>query len=151
MEEAHFLVRFASPVYLVISTPGLKPTSELRQELLAHPSVRVIGASRPVQVLGDASGVTGLRLSRQGEEEALELAVDGVFAFSGKKTPGTDFVRDLLETDGEGYLTVDDACETSLTGIYGVGDVRRKRFHQVATAVGDGAIAAMDALRHLRG
>lgn len=150
MEEAHFLVRFAAPVYLVVSTPELKPNSELRAELLAHPSVRVVGNVRPAEILGDASGVTGLRLAPKGGDGPIDLAVEGVFAFAGKKKPGTDFLRDLLPVDEEGYLSVDDACETPRKGIYAVGDVRRHRFHQVSTAVGDGAVAAMDALRYLR-
>lgn len=150
LEEAHFLIRFAAPVYLVTGAPDLKPTSDLRRELLAHPSVKVVSGARPLEVLGDASGVTGLRVARKGEEAPVDLAVDGVFAFSGKKKPGTDFLRGIVELDEEGYARVGEDCQTSLPGVYAVGDVRRRRFHQVATAVGDGAVAGMDALRHFR-
>ena len=63
---------------------------------------------------------------------------------------GTDFLQDWKDRDEDGYLRVDDACETSVPGVYAVGDVRRHRFHQVAAAVGDAAIAGMDALRYLK-
>jgi thioredoxin reductase (NADPH) len=148
MEEAHFLLRFAVPLYLVASTSDLKPSSDLRRELLAHPSVKVVSNARPLEILGDASGVTGLRLSQKGAAAPVDLAVDGVFAFSGKKKPGTDFLRGVLDLDEEGYIRADEDCRTSLPGVYAVGDVRRHRFHQVATAVGDGAVAGIEALRH---
>ena len=151
MEEAHFLVRFAKPVYLVVSGPELKPSSDLRQELLAHPNVRVVAGAHPLEVLAGEQGVTGLRLERKGENGTLELEVDGVFIFAGKKRPGTEFLQGVVELDESGYFRVDDACESSRPGIYAVGDVRRHRFHQVATAVGDGAAAGMDALKYLRG
>jgi thioredoxin reductase (NADPH) len=73
-----------------------------------------------------------------------------VFIAAGKKRPGTEFLGDLLEVGDGGYLQVDECCETRVPGVYAVGDVRRKRFHQVGTAVGDGTVAGMDALRHLK-
>ena len=104
-----------------------------------------------MEVLAGEQGVTGLRLERKGENGTLELEVDGVFIFAGKKRPGTEFLQGVVELDESGYFRVDDACESSRPGIYAVGDVRRHRFHQVATAVGDGAAAGMDALKYLRG
>ena len=149
MEEAHFLSRFASPLYLVIPGPELRPSTDLRRELLAHPAVKVVAGAKPAEVLGDSRGVTGLRLDRKGDGDR-ELTVDGVFVFAGKKRPGTDWAKGLLDLDADGYVAVGESCETSMPGVYAAGDVRRRRFHQVATAVGDGAIAAMDALRHFR-
>lgn len=150
MEEAHFLVQFARPVYLVVPVAELKPTSDLRRELLAHPSVEVVPSAHPVEVLGDGTGVTGLRVELKGEEQPVDLEVSGVFIFSGKKRPGTEFLEGLVDLDGDGYAQVGENCETSVPGVYAAGDVRRHRFHQVATAVGDGAVAGMDALRHMR-
>lgn len=150
MEEAHYLTRFASTVYLVVPVQGVKPTTPLRREVLAHPGVRVVAGARPVEILGDASGVVGLTAEVDGSAEPSRLDVDGVFIFSGRKRPGTDFLRGWADLDADGYVRVDEACETSVPGVYAVGDVRRHRFHQVAAAVGDGAIAGMDALRYLK-
>ncbi len=150
MEEAHYLSQFAAPLYLVVPVSGVKPTTPLRREVLAHPAVRVVAGARPVEIVGDASGVTGLVAEIQGSAEPTRLDVEGVFIFSGKKRPGTDFLQGVIDLDEDGYARVDDACETSCPGIYAVGDVRRRRFHQVAAAVGDAAIAGMDALRHLK-
>ncbi|WP_025321255.1 NAD(P)/FAD-dependent oxidoreductase [Deferrisoma camini] len=151
MEEAHFLSRFAEPLYLVIPGAELKPTSDLRRELLAHPHVEVVTRARPVEVLADEQGVTGLRIEDRSSGRMRDLAVDGVFIFSGRKRPGTDFLQGVVDLDDQGYVVVGEDCETSVPGVYAVGDVRRRRFHQVATAVGDGAVAGMDALRHLKG
>lgn len=150
MEEAHHLTRFASTLYLVVPVGGVKPTTPLRRDVLAHPSVQVVAGARPVEILGDASGVTGLLAEVHGSAEPVRLDVEGVFIFSGKKRPGTEFLRGLVDLDEDGYVRVDEACETSVPGVYAVGDVRRHRFHQVAAAVGDGCIAGMDALRHLK-
>lgn len=150
MEEAHFLTQFARPVYLVVSVSELKPSSDLRRELLAHTTVEVVAGARPVEIVGDGAGVTGLRVALKGQEVPVDLGVDAVFIFAGRKRPGVDFLAGLVELDEAGYVRVDEACETSRPGVYAIGDVRRQRFHQVATAVGDGAVAGMDALRYLR-
>ncbi len=151
LEEAHFLTRFAAPVYLVVPGAPPRPSDDLRRAVLGHPSVEVVAGARPVEVLGGPRGVTGLRLARRDEPGTRELAVEGVFIFAGKKRPGTDFLGGVLTLDGDGYAAVAETGETSVPGIYAAGDVRRPRFHQVATAVGDGAVAGMDALRYLRG
>ncbi|MDW7711574.1 MAG: FAD-dependent oxidoreductase [Deferrisomatales bacterium] len=150
MEEAHHLTRFAATLHLVVPVAELKPSTPLRREVLAHPSVRVVAGAHPVEIVGDASGVTALLADVGREGERTRLDVDGVFIFAGKKRPGTEFVRGLVDLDDDGYARADEACETSVPGVYAVGDVRRHRFHQVASAVGDGCIAGMDALRHLK-
>jgi thioredoxin reductase (NADPH) len=150
MEEAHFLTRFAQPLYLVVPGGGVKRSNDVRVEVLDHPSVEVVAGARPVEILGDAAGVQALRVNVEGSAGPLDLAVEGVFICAGKKRPGTAFLGDLVETDADGFLQVDECCETRLAGVYAVGDVRRRRFHQVGTAVGDGTIAGMDALRHLK-
>ncbi len=150
MEEAHFLSRFAEPLYLVIRGRELKPSTELRRELLDRPNVKVIPSAHPVEVLGGPQGVTGLRIEDRAAGGVRDLAVDGVFIHAGKKRPGTEFLKGVVDLDERGYVRVDEACETSVPGVYAVGDVRRHRFHQVATAVGDGAVAGMDALRHCK-
>lgn len=147
VEEALFLTKFVSTLYMIIKPPSLKSSDDHRATLLAHPSLRVIGSAKPLEILGDGRGVTGLKIERDGTEETLE--VDGVFIFSGKKSPGTQFLRGAVELTQEGYVVCDEACHTSAPGVFAAGDVRRDRFHQVATAVGDGAIAAMEAARYL--
>jgi thioredoxin reductase (NADPH) len=150
MEEAQFLTRFADPIYLVVPVGGLKPTTPLRRDVLSHPAVRVVAGARPVEIVGDATGVTGLMAEIEGSPEPTRMDVEGVFIFSGRKRPGTEFIRGSIDVDGDGYVLVGETGETSLPGVYAVGDVRRHRFHQVAAAVGDASLAAMDAMRYLK-
>ena len=109
-----------------------------------------MGNAKPLEVLSEGGLVSGLTIEVRDEDAPQTLTVDGVFIFSGKKRPGTEFLQGVVELDEKGFATVDECCETTLEGVYAIGDVRRTRFHQVATAVGDGAVAGMDAIRHLK-
>ncbi|PLX45887.1 MAG: thioredoxin-disulfide reductase [Deltaproteobacteria bacterium] len=149
VEEATFVASYASKLYMIAKGPKFEPTTESRKELLSFEGVEAITGATPLEVTGDNRGVTGLRLSVGGEERSIE--VDGVFVLSGKKRPGTEFLKGLVDLTKEGYIEVGENCESSIPGIYGIGDVCRSEFHQVATAVGDGAIAGMDAIRYLKG
>lgn len=147
VEEALFLTKFVSTLYMVIKPPALKASDHAREQLLAHPSLKVVGSAKPLEITGDGRGVTGLTVEVGQNRETL--AVDGVFIFSGKKSPGTEFLKGLAQLTNDGYLVADESCHTSIPGVFAAGDVRRERFHQVATAVGDGAVAGMEAARFL--
>jgi thioredoxin reductase (NADPH) len=149
LEEALFLTKFASKLYLITQLRELTPTSELKKELLSKGCLEVVPSSAPLEITGDMRGVNGLKISTPAGEKTL--AVDGVFIFSGKKRPGTEFLKGQVDLDNAGYIVTKENCETSVAGVYAVGDVRRPYFRQVATAVGDGATAGMDCLRHLKG
>ncbi|TAL18502.1 FAD-binding protein [bacterium] len=149
LEEALFLTKFVSKLYLVTQLRELTPSSELKKELLSKPCLEVVPSSTPLEISGDLRGVNGLKVSTPAGEKSL--AVDGVFIFSGKKRPGTEFLGGQVKLDDAGYVVTKENCETSVEGVYAIGDVRRPYFRQVATAVGDGATAGMDCLRHLKG
>lgn len=148
VEEALFLTKFVSKLYMVMRSAELKSGDEHREELLAQDCLEVVGSSVPVAITGDNQGVTGLEIEQGGEKKKLD--VEAVFVCAGRKKPGTEFMDGLIEIDEKGYAVVDDNCETSVPGVYAIGDVRRRKFHQVATAVGDGAIVGMDAIRHMK-
>lgn len=90
-------------------------------------------------VNGDAMGVQGVRLKDTKTGATSELAVDGVFVFVGI-TPNTDFIE--VEKDGRGFIKTDRMLQTSMPGVFAAGDCRDSALRQVATAVGDGALAA---------
>ncbi|MCI8496780.1 MAG: FAD-dependent oxidoreductase, partial [Clostridiales bacterium] len=69
-----------------------------------------------------------------------ELAVDGVFISIGRK-PATKFLQDIVELDGSGYIVADETTQTTVDGVFAVGDVRTKALRQIVTAVSDGATA----------
>jgi thioredoxin reductase (NADPH) len=147
-EEALFLTRFGSRVYLVHRRDELRATRVLQERLFANDKIELVWNALPEQVLGNARGVTGLEVRDKFSEEKRVLEVEGVF-FAVGVTPKAHFLADLLDLNDDGYIVTDDACRTSVPGIFAAGDVRNKLLKQIATAVGDGAVAAIAAEKYL--
>jgi len=150
MEEAEFLTRFADRTTIVTAASSNKLTSEGARRVLDHPTVVLVDNASPLEILGDESGVQQLLANVKGETEPRSIETDAVFIFSGHLKPSTDFLRGVLPLDEKGYIVVGNDCETSVPGVFAIGDARRQKHHQVATAVGDGAIAGMEAIRFLK-
>jgi len=149
-EEALFLSRFASKVYLVHRRDKLRATKVLQERILAHEKIEPVWNTIVTEVLGDNTGVTGLALTdpQGGHRRTLEVA--GLFVAIGV-VPKAHFLAGLLARDAEGYILTDAECRTSMPGLFAAGDVRKKILKQIATAVGDGAIAAIVAEKYLDG
>jgi thioredoxin reductase (NADPH) len=92
--------------------------------------------------------VKRLRFENVKTGETGELDVDGVFFYVGND-PVTDFIEFGLEKDEKGYIKTDEAMRTSVPGVFAAGDVRAKTLRQIATAVGDGAVAVHSAGQYL--
>lgn len=147
-EEALFLSRFASKVYMVHRRDQLRATKVLQDRIFASEKIEPIWNSVVEQVVGDNTGVTSLVLRNCEDEARLTLDVDGMFVAIGV-TPKAHFLADILELDRDGYILTDAECRTSMPGVFAAGDVRKKILKQIATAVGDGAIAAIVAEKYL--
>ncbi len=147
-EEALFLSRFASKVYLIHRRDQLRATKLLQERILAHEKIEPVWNSVISEVLGDNSGVTALALTdpQGGNRRTLELA--GLFVAIGV-VPKAHFLAGVLDLDAEGYILTDGECRTSMPGVFAAGDVRKKILKQIATAVGDGAVAAIVAEKYL--
>lgn len=148
VEEALYLSKFATRLIIVTRQSGIKPKDPHREELLKFKGLEIEGHAEPIEVTGDGRTVKALKITRKGLES--ELALDGVFICSGKRMPGTSFLGGLAELTPDGYIVTGPNMETATPGLYAAGDVRRERFHQVSTAVGDATVAAMDAMRYLK-
>jgi thioredoxin reductase (NADPH) len=147
-EEALFLSRFASKVYLVHRRDQLRATNVLQDRIMAHDRIEPVWNSVVAEVVGDHSGATGLILTDPAGGSRRTLEVAGLFVAIGV-VPKAHFLAGLLELDGEGYILTDAECRTSMPGVFAAGDVRKKILKQIATAVGDGAIAAIVAEKYL--
>ena len=99
-------------------------------------------------MVGDNSGVTGLILADPAGGSRRTLEVAGLFVAIGV-VPKAHFLAGLLDLDADGYILTDAECRTSMPGVFAAGDVRKKILKQIATAVGDGAIAAIVAEKYL--
>jgi len=147
--DALLLSRIAKKVILVHRRDTLRATKVYHEPLKKAENVEFRWNSEVVELLHD-NKLTGLRLKdvRTGEES--RLACDGVFISVGRK-PATDLVSGQLQLDENGYIIAGESTETSVPGVYAVGDVRTKQLRQVVTAVADGAVAVHMAEQYLAG
>lgn len=147
VEEAIYLSKFASHVYLIHRRGSLRATKILQEHLFANEKVSIIYNTVIQGFLGDG-GLTGLFLKDLERGVVNELKVDGLFVAIGSR-PNNDFLRDLVELDAQGHIIVNNKMETSVPGIFAAGDIRVTSLRQVATAVGDGAMAAISVERFI--
>ena len=137
--DALLLSRVAEKVILVHRRDHLRATKIYHEPLMNAQNVELRWNSAVTQLLhnGRLSGVR-IRNLHTGEEE--EVPCHGIFVSVGRK-PATDLVKDQLALDEGGYVIAGESTETSIPGVYAVGDVRTKHLRQVVTAVADGAMA----------
>lgn len=149
MEEAHYLTKFASTVYVVHRRDELRASKIMQERFMKQPNAKVLWNKAVVDVLG-AERLTGLLLEDIVTGERSELAVDGLFVAIGH-TPATKFLEGTgLEVDKKGYLKVrEPSTMTNIEGVFGAGDVSDANYRQAVTAAGMGCKAAMDAERWL--
>jgi thioredoxin reductase (NADPH) len=155
VEEALYLTNIARHVTLVHRRDRLRSEKILQDRLFAKAQegkVTLLWNHEVDSVLGDASGVTGVRVRAVADGATQDLAVTGVFIAVGH-TPNTQLFTDQLEMQG-GYLTVrsgssGDATQTSIPGVFAAGDVADHVYRQAVTSAGTGCMAALDADRYL--
>ncbi len=147
-QEAEFLTKFASYVYLVHRRDELRATECLQEVCVANPLIEYRLSRTVSEIVGQDGKVHGLRIpSTKGEPEEY-LEVSGVFIFVGVD-PMSELVKDLTELTPAGFVKVDHEGRTSVPGLWAAGDVTDGALKQVVTSVGQGAAAAFDALHYL--
>ena len=153
MEEATFLTKFASTVHWVTPSAPRLEDDEHVQELLSKENVKHWPLTRLVSVQGDASGVTGIEVKHKDKDETDIISVEGAFIYAagGGSKPITDFIGSSVAFKEDGGVLVNDDMETSVKGVYAIGDIRNTAFKQVVVAAADGCIAAMSIDKYLKG
>ena len=145
--DALHLSRIAAKVIVVHRRDSLRATKIYHEPLFAAPNVEFRWNSVVTRILhGDV--VTGVRLRDTNTGDESELACDGVFVSVGR-VPATELFRDQVALDENGYIAAGESTETSVPGVYAVGDVRSKAVRQIVTAVSDGAVAVHHAEEYL--
>ncbi|BCA78284.1 thioredoxin-disulfide reductase [Desulfuromonas sp. AOP6] len=147
-EEALFLTRFAKKVYLIHRRDQLRATSILQDRLKNNDKIEILWNAQVTGTQGDTSGLTGIELTDTTSGDKRLLEVSGLFVAIGV-TPKAHFLAETLTLDAEGYILTDGECRTSMEGVFAAGDVRKKILKQIATAVGDGAVAAIMAEKYI--
>ena len=142
-EEATYLAGLCRKVYMIVRRNVLRASDAMRLRVEQTPNIEVLWECNTQEVLGDAEGVTGVRL-RRADGSTFEIAVDGFFLAIGHH-PNSDLFAGKLELDEEGYIvTVPGGSATSVEGIFAAGDVQDPSYRQAITAAASGAKAAMD-------
>jgi thioredoxin reductase (NADPH) len=149
-EEALYLTRFASVVYLVHRRDQLRASRIMAGRTLAHPKIRPVWDSEVTEILDvSRDEVTGVRLrnAKTGAESELECA--GVFVAIGL-IPNTQLFRGVIDMDEAGYIVPVEGSRTNVEGVFVAGDCADKVYRQAVTAAGMGCMAAIDCERFLQ-
>lgn len=148
MEEALFLTRFATRVYVIHRRDTLRASMIMQERALAHPLITFIWNTVVEDVLGETA-VEGVGLCQVETGESSILPVQGLFVAIGHQ-PNTDVFKGWIEMDDVGYVcTRPGSTRTSVNGVFAAGDVYDRVYRQAVTAAGSGAMAAIDADRWL--
>ena len=147
IEDAIYLSRVASKVIVIHRRDELRATKILQEIAFCNEKIEFLWSHTIQNIVGNSflEAVIVYDLKNRCEKK---LEVEGLFVAIGSH-PHTDFLNTLIKRDELGYVVVDNKMETSLPGIFASGDIRATPLRQIATAVGDGAIAAISAERYL--
>ncbi|HSD32466.1 MAG TPA: thioredoxin-disulfide reductase [Gemmatimonadales bacterium] len=148
VEEADYLTRYASKVYIVHRRDRFRASKILQERAFANPKIEAVWNKRVVEIAGTERGTDHLELEDTVTGARSQLRVGGVFVFIGFK-PNTGIVEGHVNHDAGGYLLTDERMMTSIPGLFAAGDVRSQLTRQVTTAVGDATTAAIAVEKYL--
>ncbi len=147
VQESLYLTKFVKKVYLVHRRDQLRATGILRERVLANEKIEPVWDTILTRI-GGGSTVESVSLKNVKTGDTRDIPTSGVFIWIGI-LPNADFIGDDLATDEFGFIRVDTDMQTSVPGVFAAGDVRKTPLRQIATAVGDAAVAAHAAERYI--
>lgn len=146
-QESLFLTRFASKVYLIHRRDQLRAQKHLQEKVFSNPKISFV-PNKVVEEIRGVDFVQSLLLRDTKDNTLSELPVEGVFIFIGLE-PNTGFLKGVVNLDDKGYIITDEKMRTSMEGVFAAGDCRSGATGQVAVAVGEGCIAAIEAEKYI--
>ena len=147
-EEATYLAHLCRNVYMIVRRNVLRASKAMQERVMQTPNIEILWECQTQEVLGDATGVTGVRLVRK-SGEVFEKPIDGFFLAIGHH-PQSDLFREWIATDENGYILTDGkSSRTSVEGVFAAGDVQDPQYRQAIAAAGSGCRAALDAERYI--
>lgn len=152
MEEANYLTRHCSRVYVVHRRDEFRASKIMQDRVLANPKIQVIWNTVVDEIMGQTDPVKkvkSVRLHNLVTDEKTEMPIDGVFVAIGHK-PNSDLVKGVIDMDDVGYIqTISGSTKTNVEGVFAAGDVADSFYRQAVTAAGSGCMAAIDAEKYL--
>jgi thioredoxin reductase (NADPH) len=148
-EEATYLAKLCSKVHLIVRRDEMRASKIMQQRVLNTPNIEVHWNTETDEILGDDSGVTGVRILNNKSGEKREIAIQGFFLAIGHK-PNTDIFKGIIDMDETGYINVvAGTTKTNVEGVFAVGDAADRIYRQAVTAAGTGCMGALDAEKFL--
>jgi thioredoxin reductase (NADPH) len=148
LEDALYLSKITKRVYLVHRRDAFRGSRILQQRVLAECVIEVLWNTVVTEIQSNDQGVCAVSLRDTKTGEQRELATDGVFIFVGF-SPNNQVVPAGIKTNANGYVITDEKCETSIPGIFAIGDLRQKYANQIVIAAADGCTAALAAAHYV--
>ncbi len=148
VEEGVYLAKLASNVNIIHRRDQLRAQKILQERAFANDKIDFTWDTVVTKINGDGQKVTSVSTHNKKTGEDGELKVNGVFIYVGV-IPLSEPIKELGITDEQGWIKTDELMQTSLPGVYAIGDVRAKELRQITTAVGDGSIAGQQAFNYL--
>ena len=148
-EEASYLANLCTKVHMIVRRDEMRASLIMQERVKNNPKIEIHWNSETEEILGDATGVTGVRLKNRTTGETEEIALTGFFVAIGHQ-PNTSIFKGQLDMDAQEYLiTEKGSSRTNIAGVFACGDVQDSTYRQAVTAAGTGCMAALDAERWL--
>lgn len=148
VEEGMYLTKFAKKVYIMHRRNELRADKIVQERAFKNEKIEFVFDSVPTEIIGEANKVVKIQYKNTKTGDTQELNVDGVFPYIGF-SPNTEFFNGQIIQDEKGFIMADENMRTSEVGVFVAGDVRRTPLRQVITAVADGAVAGVSAVKYL--
>ena len=147
LQEALYLTKFASKVSIIHRRDKLRAEKILQEQVFNNEKISFIWDSIVEKIEGNDI-VENLKLKNKKTDGTTNFACDGIFIFIGVIS-NTDYINRIVETDNSGWVITDEKMRTNIPGIFAAGDLRADTYRQIATAVGDGATAALSCEKYI--
>lgn len=148
-EESTYLSKLCTKVHLIVRREEMRASKIMQQRVLNTPNIEIHWNTETEEILGDESGVTGIRIINNKTGKKENIALQGFFLAIGHK-PNTDIFKDIIDMDETGYIkTLPGSTKTNVPGVFAVGDAADKIYRQAVTAAGTGCMGALDAEKFL--
>ncbi|MDU2673582.1 MAG: thioredoxin-disulfide reductase [Clostridium sp.] len=147
LEEAEFLTKFASKVYIIRRYDYFKGEKAMLEAVENNPKIEILYNEDLVNVEG-SNFVEKAIIRNTKDNTEREIDLEAVFGYIGTE-PKTELFKDYIKTTKTGYIVTDENMRTNVKGVFAAGDVREKEFRQITTAVADGTIASLAAEKYI--
>ena len=142
MEEAIFLTKFASKVYVIHRRDSLRASKPMQQRALNNDKIEFLWNSQVSEILFNEQGVTGIKVENTISKDITQRETDGLFYAIGHD-PNTNFTKGQISLDDHGFVKTQEGTSTNIPGVFACGDVQDPNFRQAITAAATGCMAAI--------